>query len=264
MAQAGNGNVRVWEDFIAGSDDDILAVVDADGLRFNDIFISAVSGQLDIINLKTEPNGVWRFNGAGGAGDGFALTTAPFQPSTQGTISAEVRMKASAVTAWRWYFGMAETIDQDEPVCPFTLSGTTLTANNAGQAFGLYFDTAATTDDVRFMLSSDGVASTTVTNRKGSAALGSLGTRLNTTLAADSYIYIRAEVDPNGAIRMYYGDVTLDPGNTGPQLVADIAGGSLDQTAFLIPYFFCVDTSTGDANYDVDFFGAMGGRDWAY
>lgn len=265
MAQGDTGYVRAWEDFVAGSDDDILAVADADGLRFNNIFITAVSGQLDIVNLLTEPNGVWRFNGAGGAGDGFALTTSPFQPSTQGTITAEVRMKASAVDAWRWFFGFAETIDRDESVSPFTLSGTTLTANNAGQAFGFYFDTAATTDDVRFMASNDGVALTTVINNAdGATALGSLGTRISTTLVADSYIYVRVEIDPSGAVRGYYGDVTVDPGNTGPRLFAELPAATIDQTAFLRPYFFCVDTSTGDANYDVDFFGGWGGRDWSY
>lgn len=264
MAQSDNGRVRAWEDFVAGSDDDILAVADADGLRFNDIFISAVSGQLDIVNLLTEPNGVWRFNGAGGAGDGFALTTSPFQPSTQGTITAEVRFKASAVDAFRFFFGMASTIDRDEPVSPFTLSGTTLTSNNAGSAFGFYFDTAATTDDVRFQSSVAGVAQTTVVNGVDNTALGSLGKRVSTTLVADSYIYMRVEIDDSGSVRAYYSDVTVAPQGTGYKHYVTLPAGTVDRTAFLRPYFICLDVSTGDANFDVDFFGAWGGRDWSY
>jgi hypothetical protein len=263
MSQTGSGRVGFFEDFIAATDDDILAVADADGLRYNDIFIVAQSGQADIVGVTGVPNGVMRFNGAGAAADGFALLSAPMKPSTQGTVSVEVRMKASAVTAWRWFFGLASTVDRDESVSPFSLSGTTLTANNAGQAVGFYFDTAATTDDVRWMASNAGTA---FTGAKGlnNVLLGSLGTRMNTTLVADKWIYMRVELDADGAARGYYGDVTTDPGNTGPQLKAAIAGGNLDATAAYVPYFHCVDTSTGDANYDVDFFGGSAGRDWAY
>lgn len=263
MAQGGHGSIGFFEDFKSNSDDDILAVVDANGLAWNDIFIVAQSGQLDIIGLATETGGVMRFNGAGGAADGVALISAPMSPSVNGAISTEIRFKASAVTAFRFFFGWAETVDRDENVIPFSLSGTTLTANNAGQCAGVYFDTAATADDVRFMASSDGVAATSAKGLNG-VVLGSLGKAFGTSLVADSYIYIRIEMDPDGAVRAFYGDVTTDPANNGPKLLGGLAAGVLDTTALYTPLFHIVDTSTGDANYDVDFFGGEGYRDWSY
>ena len=265
MPQSGTGYVEIFEDFTGITEDTDLAIVDADGLRYNNILIVAQSGDVAMNANVTSPNGLATFSGAGGAADGIAILTAPFQPSTQGTISTEIRFRLSAVTAERFFFGFASTVDRDETVVPFSLSGTTLTANNAGSACGFHFDTAATTDDVRFSVSLAGAAATGLTNRAANAALGALGTRMNTTLVADSFIYMRVEIDENAGIRAYYGDVTTDPANTGPKLVVDIAGGShIDRTALFHPYFHCVDTSTGDATLTVDFFGAKGGRSWSY
>ena len=79
----------------------------------------------------------------------------------------------------------------------FTLSGTTLTANNGGNVYGIYYDTAATTDDIRAMASVSGTASTAALT-DGGTAYGSLGIRANTTLVADSWNYVRVILDPDG------------------------------------------------------------------
>ena len=211
----------------------------------------------------TIPNGVATFSGAAGAVDGVALYAMPFQPSTQGTIVMEGRWRTSALTSYGFFIGWQETVSVAEPVNPFTLSSTTLTSNDGGNVFGAYYDTAASVDDVRVHVSVDGAEATTALTA-GGTAYGALGIRANTTLTAASWMYARAEIDPDGAARFYYGDVILDPGNTGPKLIATLRAGTLDATAFYHPIMTLVDPSTNDPLHSVDFFGAEAGRSWAY
>lgn len=260
MSQGGHGLISVFEDFQGA----IAATLsDATEYSFNDLRIAAISGNVAQDIVVTAPNGIITFSGAAGATDGVALYSMPFQPSTQGTISMEVRFKLSALTSWGAFIGWQETVSVAEPVNPFTLSGTTLTSNDGGNVFGIYYDTAATTDDWRTHASVDG---TELTTAKGlnSTALGALGTRANATPVAASWMYARVEIDPDGAGRVYYGDVSTDPGNTGPKLVGSIEAGNLDQTALYHPIAILVDPGTADPLWSVDFFGARAGRNWSY
>lgn len=260
MAQGGHGIIRVFEDFQSAI---AQTLSDATEYRHNDVRLAAISGNVAMDIDVTAPNGIATFSGAAGATDGIAIYSMPFQPSTQGTISMEVRFKLSALTSWGGFIGWQETVSVAEPVNPFTLSGTTLTSNNGGNAFGLYYDTAATTDDWRVHASLDGTELTTAIGLNGTA-LGALGTRVNATPAAASWMYARVEIDPDGAGRVFYGDVSIDPSNTGPKLVGTVAAGTIDQTALLHPIAILVDPSTNDPLWSVDFFGASAGRSWAY
>ena len=260
MAQSDNGRVRVWEDFTSA----IAATLsDATEYRHGQVRLAAISGNVAMDIVVNAPNGIATFSGAGGAVDGIAIYSMPFQPSTQGTLTMECRFKTSALTSYGFFVGFQETVAVAEPVNPFTLSGTTLTANNGGNVFGMYYDTAATTDDVRAMVSVDGVAATTALTEAG-VAYGSLGVRASTTLVAAKWQYARVEIDPDGAARAYWGDQTLDPGNTGPKLIATLKAGTLDATALYHPIAILVDPSTNDPLHSVDFFGAYAGRDWSY
>lgn len=260
MAKGGRGRVEVFEDFQSA----IAATLsDATEYRFNDLRMAAISGNVAQDIDVTAPDGIITFSGAGGGGDGIAIYSMPFQPSTQGTIAMEVRWKTSALTSYGFFIGFQETVSVAEPVNPFTLSGTTLTSNDGGNAFGIYYDTAATTDDVRAHVSVDGVEATTALAADGTA-YGALGIRANTTLVAAKWMYARVEIDPDGAGRIYYGDQTIDPRNTGPILIATLRKGVLDPTALLHPIATLVDPSTNDPLHSVDFFGAWAGRDWSY
>ena len=260
MAQGGYGRIKVFEDFQGAI---AQTLTDATEYAFNDIRLAAISGNAAMAINVTIPNGVATFSGAGGAVDGVTLYSMPFQPSTQGTLVTEGRFMTDALTSYGFFVGWQETVSVAEPVNPFTLSGTTLTSNDGGNVFGAYYDTAATTDDVRVHVSVDGTEATTALT-EGGTAFGALGIRANTTLVASKWNYYRCEIDANGAARFYWGDQTLDPNNTGPKLIASLAKGTLDATALYHPIMTLIDPSTNDPLHSVDFFGAEGGRSWAY
>ena len=260
MAQSGRGKIVVFEDFQSAI---AQTLTDATEYRFNDLRLAAISGNVAQDIDVTAGNGITTFSGAGGAADGIGIYSMPFKPSTQGTLTMQIRFKTSALTSYGFFVGFQETVAVAEPVNPFTLSGTTLTANNGGNVFGMYYDTAATTDDVRAMVSVDGTAATTAVT-EANVQYGSLGVRANTTLVAAKWQYARVEIDADGAARAYWGDQTLDPGNTGPKLIATLKAGTLDTTALYHPIAILVDPSTNDPLHSVDFFGAEAYRDWAY
>lgn len=260
MAQGGHGLIKVFEDF-QGAIAQTLS--DATEYRYNDLRLAAISGDVAMNIDVTAGNGIATFSGAGGAVDGVAIYSMPFKPSTQGPISMEVRWKTSALTSYGFFIGWQETVSVAEPVNPFTLSGTTLTSNDGGNVYGIYYDTAATTDDVRAMASVDGTESTTALT-DGGTAYGALGIRANTTLVAAKWNYARVIIEPDGRGEIWYGDQTLDPANTGPKLIATIRAGTLDTAALYHPIATLIDPSTNDPLHSVDFFGATGGRDWSY
>jgi hypothetical protein len=185
------------------------------------------------------------------------------QPSGNGTIVVVGRWKSLLVTDYRVFFGWQETCDRDETVNPFTLNGTSLTDNDGGQVVGFYFDSQATATGMRFMSSSDGTADTTaaVTSRTGATTLGSLGILAGETLAADSWIVARVEIDPSGTARGYLG-AAGSANQTGLTLVATLAAGTLDADALYHPHMHLAEQSTGDPTHEVDYFGATGSRDW--
>ena len=261
MAQGEMGIVCYKEDFGSAI---AQTLSDATEYRHGDVRLAAISGNVAMDIVVDEPNGIATFSGAAGAVDGVAIYTLPFRPSTNGPIYVEAYWKPSTVTTYGFFFGFQETVSVAEPVNPFTLSGTTLTANNGGNVWGLYFDTTATTDDVRAMISLDGAATTTAVNDLTGSTFGALGVRANATPTADSWIYARVELDPNGAGRAYYGDIGNDPQNSGPKLIAAVRAGAFDQAALVHPILIMVDPSTNDPLHHVDFFHAHGGRDWAY
>jgi len=261
MRGTGHGNIGFFEDFQSTI---VQTLSDATQYRFNDIRLIAISGDVAMSATVDEPNGIAAFSGAAGAADGIGLASMPMCPSLNGMISMEVRFKLSVLTTWGAFVGWQETVNLAEIVNPFTLSGGTLTSNDGGNVFGIYYDTTATTDDWRVHASLDGTELTTaaVTTSTGSVTtLGTLGIRANAVPVADSFMYIRVEIDPDGAGRVYYGDISTTPQNTGPKLVATLAAGNLDTAALYHPVVILVDPSTTDPTWEVDYFGAEGGRD---
>ncbi len=258
------GKIGFLEDFQGLTDDDDITLSDASPVQWNDVLMVPISGDVAQNVVVDEGGGVVSFSSAGGAADGIALLSAPMQPSGNGTIVVVGRWKASAVTDYRVFFGWQETADRDETVNPFTLSGTNLTANNGGQVVGFYYDTQATTDGMRFMSSSDGTADTTaaITSRTGATTLGSLGVLAGETLAADSYMVARVEIDPDGTARGYFG-AAGSANQNGLTLVATLKAGTLDADAVYHPHMHLAEQSTGDPTHKVDYFGATGSRDWA-
>lgn len=261
--QDGFGKIGFFEDFQGLTDDDDQTLTSGTPVRWNSVLMVPISGDAAQNVTVDEGGGVINFSGAGAAADGVALLSAPMQPSGNGTIVVVGRWKVSAATDYRCFFGWQETADRDTTVNPFTLSSTTLTANNGGQVVGFYYDTQASTDGFRFMASSDGTALTTAAldyAREGSTTLGSLGILAGETLAADSWVVGRVEIDPDGTARGYLGAAGMS--QNGLTLVATLAGGVLDKDALYHPHMHLAEQSTGDPTHEVDYFGATGNRDW--
>jgi hypothetical protein len=260
--QSTYGKLAFNEDFLGiGA---TAAIADATaGTRYNDIGLIAISGQTDLDYTVDEPNGVISFTGAGGAADGIVLYSAPMRPDRNGTIWVEARFKNASATDWRQFVGFVSTLNQAEMVNPFTLSGTTLTANNAGEAVGFYTDAGATTDDFRFLSSTAGVADLTAaySYTLDGQTVGTLGIRANATLTADSYCIARVEIDPDGTARGYFGHESMR-NTTGLTLVATMKSGTLTTTSLYFPVCLQVATSTGDPLIEIDYFRGGGNRYW--
>lgn len=258
------GRIGFFEDFLGVGAAATLSDATA-GTRFNDVTLVAISGDVAMDHTVDEAGGVVSFSGAAGAGDGIALIGgSPFRPSTNGTIVTGGRFKASAVTDYRVFAGLASTASLSETVNPFTLSGTTLTSNDGGSAVGFYYDTQATTDDMRFHASTDGTEHTTATvyDQYGSkTTLGALGIRANATIAADTYMVYKLEMDNDGTVRAWFGDESMAR-NKGLVRVATLAAGTLSTTRFYFPLLMLLEQSTGDPTHEVDYFYAFGARDW--
>lgn len=255
MSQDAFGRIGFFEDFQGLEDPSTNTITENTSERLNDMLMIPVSGNETWSHLVDESGGVSAFKGdAAGAGDGIALCSSPMQPSGNGAISMGVRFKYSAVTDMLLFVGWVETVDTDSVTIPFSLSGTSLTSGSVGQCVGLYYDTAANTDDWRMMGSSDGTPFTT--------ALGTLGTRATSTPVLDEYMVIRVEIDPDGLARCYYGDSSTDIHGTGLNLVDTLPAGNLDEDAVYHPLAVLLAVSTGQPTTDVDYFWAKGNRDW--
>lgn len=255
--------IRVFEDFqgvpAAATISDATA-----GTRWNDVTLIAISGDVDLTHTVDEGGGILAISGAAGAGDGLVITTSPMRPDENGTMVIEVRCKNSSATDFRFFCGFQETVSLSETVNPYTLSGTTLTANAAGEVAGFYLDTAATTDDFRFMAGANSSASTGAAldyALGGATTLGSLGVRSNATLTADRWFIARVELDPDGTCRGYFGDETMAK-VTGLTHIATLRTGELSATAVYYPIVQLLASSTGDPTAEIDYFYAAGNRYW--
>ena len=249
MSQGTKGYVEVWEDFMSMQDDGGLTIVDATGVAFNNIRLNAISGDVVFDQVVTAGAGLASFSGAAGAADGINISCAPFRP-VDGQMWMECRFKYAAWADAQLFVGFQETLDRDEAVNPFTLSGTTLTDNNTGNTWGAYFDTGATTDDIRAAASQAGTIH---------SASGTLGVRANATLTADKFIIIRVELNPHGGGEVYVADTAA---TGGLKLVDVLPNGSLSTTAVYYPVAHLAANSTGDELMSVDYFACGGGRTW--
>ncbi len=258
------GRIGFFEDF--GGYAATATISDATaGTRYNDITVAAISGNTALFFTVDESGGVASANGAGSAADGMAFIGSPMIPSSNGILRMGARFKGASATDLRVFVGFQETINYAETVNPFTLSGTTLTSNDGGNAVGFYTDTSATTDDYRFHSSLDGTESTTAALSDalgGATTLGALGVRANATVTADSWVVARVEIDVAGNAEGWIGAAGMAKQN-GLTRVARMESGTLDADALYAPLLLLVAASTGDPLLEADYFWAKGNRDWS-
>lgn len=271
--QGSRGKVTVFNDFI-----NILpatTVTSGTVLALGDITITAVSGSTSIASSITEGAGVLVCTtAADGAADGTAFACAAGIAAENAPMFIEARFLHSSASDFRFFLGFQETYLSTEPVNPFTLSGTTLTATaSAGICAGFYYDSAATTDDFRFMARTDAAALTTAPldyALGGQTTLGSLGVRvgsINTATGAAGYTAstfctARVEVDPDGTVRGYFGNESMAQ-TTGMTHIATLRAGTISTTAALHPNVQLLQSSTGTVTSSIDYFLHGQNRNWA-
>jgi hypothetical protein len=262
--QSEYGRIGTFEDFTGFETSQTIS--NATAIRVKDLTLVAVSGDTTYVNTVDESGGVASFvGGAAGAADGTAIYGAPSIPSSNGILTMEARFKTSLSTDFRAFCGWQETVSSAEPVEPFTLSGTTLTANNVGNCVGFYIDTTATTDDFRFMSSLDGTANTSAALShalEGDTTLGALGIRANATLTADSWIICRVQIDVAGNAEGWMGAAGMANQN-GLTYIARMDAGALDADALYFPMLQLIAASTGQPTSKADYFAWKGNRDWS-
>lgn len=263
--QSDFGRLGTFEDF--GGYEASQTISNATVIRVKDLALAAISGDTTYINTVDESGGIASFvGGAAGAADGIAIYGAPTIPSSNGTLQMEARFKSSSATDGRFFCGWQETVAAAEPIEPFSLSGTTLTANNVGNCVGFYLDTTATTDDIRLMSSLDGTANTTAalgSSIDGSTTLGTLGIRAQATFTADSFIICRVEINVAGGAEGWCGAIGMAEQN-GLSPIARMNSGTLDADAVYFPILTIVAASTGQPTHKVDYFQWKGNRDWNF
>src|SRR3990167_7210881 len=268
--QSSYGRIGFFEDFLGHAPS--ATISDATMVRYNDISLAAISGDVTHVNVLDESGGVGSWSGAGGAGDGIAMYSGVFVPTSNGPLTMEARFKKGSATDLQIFVGWQETISEAEPVNPFTLSGTTLTSNNGGNVWGFYADSTATTDDFRLHASLDGTELTTAAVTVGplvkgitgqaTTTLGALGVRCGATLTADSWYIARIIINPDGSGEGWFGHTTM-ANSLGLTLIGRVPAGTLDKDALYYPLLILAATSTGDPLLEVDYFHAKGARDWA-
>lgn len=240
------------------------------GTRFNNYCLVAISGQSEIDFTVDESNGVMSVNGAGAAADGVAIIGSPLRPDRNAPMVISARWKNSSATDYRCFFGFQQTVALAEVVNPWTLSGTTLTSNAAGEVVGFYYDAAATTDDFRFMAGANSAAETSAAFKCGpmvaglnsnATTLGSLGIRVGETVTADKYVCAKLEMYDNGAVRAYFGGENSANTN-GLTYIGELAAGPLNTGVLYFPVLLLAATSTGDPIGEIDYIDSYGKRYW--
>lgn len=144
----------------------------------------------DAITFAIESAGIGAMT-TGNGGTGFASDGVYKVGPSAGTAATVAkryveRIKTSAITNVSIFMGFTDTASFEEPM---SLSGTTFTTT-ATDAVGLLFDTAATTDTIRFHAVNNNTDATSP---------------VDTGLAyvADTYVELAVEVDTDGTARGY-------------------------------------------------------------
>lgn len=246
MAQSEWGEILVEEDFTGFDADKTWGT---GTFNVGRVFVCSVN-EGSIEHTVDEPGGIVAFTTDTGDNDNVAIFAGPLK-AADGPLVVETRFKYSNVDC-AVFAGFTETLDGTTPVMPAEFATATMTYNGTGAIVGAQYDVDGTTDDFRAVFGDAGAALT------GNGADAN-GTRTNATLTADRWFIVRAEIDPNGAARVYFGDQTA---NSQMKLIKSITGG-IPTDVVLFPTLMIENRSANARVLEVDYFRARGYRDWA-
>ena len=246
MPQSEFGELKVWEDFLAPDND---VTWGTGQFVVGNVAVTSVNeGSVEF--TVDEPGGIAAFTSDTADNDNVAIYAGAFK-AADGPLVMEARFKYSNVDC-AIFAGFTETLAIDTPVMPAEFATTTMTYNGTGAIVGAQYDVDGTTDDFRAVFGDAAAALT------GNGA-DSNGTRANATLTADRWFIVRAEIDPNGAARVYFGD-QVDAAQM--KLVKSVTGG-IPTDVMLFPVLMLENRSGNARVLEVDYFYARGYRDWA-
>lgn len=147
---------------------------------------SDVTGTVPSFAISAAENGVGLITTGDSAGtmaaDGVNVNFGVLNFKASQKPAIEVRLKLSAITSCALFVGFTDTVSLEAPA---TLSGTTYTTN-ASDAFGILFDSAATTDTFRIVGVKADVDATHVDTGKAPVA--------------NTYVTLRVEADDDGVL----------------------------------------------------------------
>ena len=241
MPQGSFGEVRAFTDFTGAYGDTTWGAGEVP-LEGGWGFVSVNEGTLN--SIANESGGVLQFLTDTGDNDNVCLLAGPFDPS-KGTVTVEARFKvADTPTAAAVFVGLSETMALGTPVMPAEFATATMSYNGSGGLLGLQWDSDASTNAWKATCGDGGAVS-------GSSSFGANGTNAANAMVADEFDIVVVKLDPGG-----HGEVWHDE-----ELVASGATGLT--TTDLFYAVVMLETRDGNAaDFEVDYVGAKGVRDW--
>jgi hypothetical protein len=240
MPQGSFGEIRAFNDFTGGHGDTTWGAgeVDLGG------GVGMVSVNEGTLNTVVESGGVLQFLTDTGDNDNVCLLAGPFDPS-QGNISVEARFKiADTPTAAAVFVGLSETMALNTPVMPAEFSTASMTYNGSGGLLGLQWDSDASTNAWKATCGDGGAVS-------NSAVWGANGTNATDAMVADEFDLVRVSLGAGGIGEVWHDEELVARGAT-----------SLTTTDLFYAVLMCENRSGAAIEFEVDYFGAKGVRDW--
>lgn len=241
MPQGSFGEIRSFTDFQGGQGDLTWGTgeVDlADGIGM----VSVNEGTLN--QVTDESGGVLQFLTDTGDNDNVAIYAGPFDPS-KGAVTVEARFKiADSITLAAVFCGITETLALDTPVMPAEFTTSTMTYNGSGGMLGLVWDPDATTNAWKAACGDGGAVS-------NSANYGANGTDATDAMVLNEFDIVKVVLHPGGGGEVWHDEELVASGDTG-----------LTTTDLFYAVLMCENRSAAAEEFEVDYFGAKGIRDW--
>jgi len=243
--QSGVGKIRLFEDFLGGSD---IAITDTDAIKTAagvcgpfSVYGSLAETDCGITLVASKASGYGRLSGTDEDGFGLAIgTEVSLSPALNGAIIVEARVELPALTAREIFIGLIDTA-ADDIADPVSCSGTTITKAHESVGFLFTSDlTASTTWHMPYLL-----AGTTTQTSTGVASS-------QVAVATESDI-LRLVVNSDGSAEWWIN------GKLEQTVTAGLAATPGTLMAAIIGTF---GTTTTLTTVDVDYFLVEANRDW--
>lgn len=248
--QGSISQLRIFDDFL-GPDNDLT--FGAGTVKVGNFgFVSVQEGSFEW--TSDEPGGIVAITTDTGTSDNAWLIAGTFKPD-DGALYFEARFKVDVIDI-EIFAGFVETVSLGTPLAPATFTTVTMSYAAGGAKVGVQYDTAGTVDDFRSVFgdSTSALAGATAN-----------GVRAGWTPTADSWIIVKAEIEPTGGkARVYVGGIDVDPQGESIKLVEEITVPAVLGEANLYGVLAVENSGGGATVMEVDYILVTGSRDWTH